>query len=187
MAFYSLKFRNPDKIFQIIGSDLLIIISFCYITMIDFVWPWFTDLPNIFTTRPVALVLGELKHAVCRQWAEHVVLDVSCLDLYNLSPMSMYSMMMSVHGARKKSTDESSNAYGSLLAKPQAETSNMVSLSLRPYTNPIWIALKMINLHIRYDKKSSEMFENGLVNYYLYLNPPQRLQYRVLRKVLFIC
>lgn len=94
--------------------------------------------PSILTTRPVALVLVELKHAVCRQCAEHVVLDESRLDLYSFSPISMYSMMMSVQGARKKSTDESSNAYGSLLAKPHVDNSGMIDpFWYNAYTNPI--------------------------------------------------
>lgn len=99
-------------------------------------------LPSILTTRPVALVLVELRHAVCRQWAEHVVLDESRLDLYSLSPMSMYRTMIRVHGARKKSTDDSSNAYGSLLARPHVDNSCMVMpLWSCPYTSPIWMAL----------------------------------------------
>lgn len=93
------------------------------------------------TTRPVALVLVELRHAVCRQWAEHVVLDESRLDLYSLRPMSMYRTMMSVHGARKNSTEDSSNAYGSLLASPHVDSSGMiVSSCVRAYTSPICMA-----------------------------------------------
>lgn len=98
-------------------------------------------LPSIFTTRPVALVLVELRHAVCRQWAEHVVLDESRLDLYSLRPMSMYRTTMSVHGARKNSTEDSSNEYGSLLASPQVDSSGMIVPSCsRPYTSPICMA-----------------------------------------------
>lgn len=109
-----------------------------YIIILCHLTKYKSDLPSILTTRPVALVLVELRHAVCRQWAEHVVLDESRLDLYSLRPMSMYRMTMSVHGARKKSTDESSNAYGSLLAKPQVDNSGMIeSSSLRAYTSPI--------------------------------------------------
>jgi hypothetical protein len=100
------------------------------------------DLPSILTTRPVALVLVELKHAVCRQCAEHVVLDESRFDLYSLSPMSMYRTTIRVQGARKKSTDDSSNAYGSLLARPHVDNSGMVMPFWScPYTSPIWIAL----------------------------------------------
>lgn len=50
-------------------------------------------------------------------------------------------MIISVHGARKKSTDESSNAYGSLLVTAQMDSSDTVEpLWSRPYTNPIWMA-----------------------------------------------
>jgi len=98
-------------------------------------------LPSILTTRPVALVLVELKHAVWRQWAEHVVLDESRLDLYSLRPMSIYRTTMSVHGARKNSTEESSNAYGSLLASPHVDSSGMIlPSSSRAYTSPICMA-----------------------------------------------
>lgn len=97
--------------------------------------------PSIFTTRPVALVLVELRHAVCRQWAEHVVLDESRLDLYSLRPISMYRTTMSVHGARKNSTEDISNEYGSLLASPHVDSSGMIVPSCsRPYTSPICMA-----------------------------------------------
>lgn len=112
-----------------------------------------SDLPSILTTRPVALVLVELRHAVCRQWAEHVVRDESRLDLYNLSPMSMYRIMISVHGARKKRTDDSSNAYGSLLTTAHVDSSStMEPLWSCPYTNPICMAWNVkikINVEIR--------------------------------------
>lgn len=97
--------------------------------------------PSIFTTRPVALVLVELRHAVWRQWAEHVVLDESRLDLYSLRPMSMYRTIMSVHGAKKNSTEDISNEYGSLLARPHVDSSGKIVPSCsRPYTSPICMA-----------------------------------------------